>query len=393
MPAPRDVAIVGAYATKQARNMGRSAVSLTVEAFRGALADAGLSHKDVDAWIGFEFPAGAGQGNQIGEAAFQLNAPSRFVGLTSGVPAMLYGAAMIRDHVADVVAIPFGGAQIETEGATAAYTRPGYEFTEWTGSTTPAQMGLQARRHMALYGTTSEHLAHCAATLRNNAHINPEAVMFNRGPYTIQDVLDSRMIADPFTLLMCALVNDGGSCVILASADRARDCKSKPIWLLSGGIGSYYVSYYYPPTLQPLETRPRMLEAFKRAGVTHNDIDFVTTYDHFASGVLMEYEAAGFCEVGEGGPFCIENIGLDQRFPVSPDGGNLGYSHCINPYSLRIVEAVRQFRNDVPDLCPGWRNGEHTYDRAICRKVRDPRMAVVCGPLTGTFSMSILAKD
>ncbi|HUS62855.1 MAG TPA: hypothetical protein VMY34_11700, partial [Acidimicrobiales bacterium] len=113
----------------------------------------------------------------------------------------------------------------------------------------------------------------------------------------------------------------------------------------------------------------------------------------FASGVPMEYEAAGFCEVGDGGPFCVENIGLDQKFPVSPDGGNLGYSHCINPYNLRIIEAVRQFRNDVPDLCPEAHLGVHTYDRAICRKVRDPKLAVACGPFTGAFSMSILAKD
>ena len=136
-----------------------------------------------------------------------------------------------------------------------------------------------------------------------------------------------------------------------------------------------------------------MLAAFGRAGVTHDDIDLVTTYDHFASGVLMEYEAAGFCEVGDGGAFCAENIGLDQRFPVSPDGGNLGYSHCINPYNLRIIEAVRQFRNDVPDLCPNAHLGEHTYDRSICRKVRDPKLAVACGPFTGAFSMSILAKE
>ena len=393
MPAPRDVAIVGVHATKQGRNLGRSALALMLEAFNGALDDAGMHKNEVDGLVAFEFPAGTGAGTSLGEIAFQLGTPMRFTSHFSGVPALLYAAAMIRDHVADVIAIPFGGCQEETDGATAAYTRPGYEFTEWTGSTTPAQMALQTRRHMSLYGTTREQLAHCAAVLRNNANINPEAVMFGRGPYTAQDVLDSRMIADPYTLLMCALVNDGGSCIIVTSADRAKDCKNLPVWVLSGAIGCYYTSYYFPPTLQPLETRGRMLAAFERAGVSHDDIDLVTTYDHFASGVLMEYEAAGFCEVGDGGAFCIENIGLDQRFPVSPDGGNLGYSHCINPYNLRIIEAVRQFRNDVPDLCPNARLGEHTYDRSICRKVRDPKLAVACGPFTGAFSMSILAKE
>lgn len=393
MPAPRDVAIVGVHSTKQGRNLGRTPVSLAMEAFHGALDDAGLSPRDVDGWMDFDFPAGNLQGTTIGNVAFQLHTPMRFVAPYSGVPALLYAAAMVRDHVADVIAIPFGGAQADTGGATASYTRPGFEFTEWTGSTTPAQMALQARRHMAEFGTTSEHLAHAAMVLRNNAHINPEAVMFNRGPYTVQDILDSRMVSDPFTLLMCALVNDGGSCVVVTSADRAKDCRSEPVWVLSGGIDCYYTSYYEPPTLAPLQSRSRMLAAFDRAGVTHDDIDFVTTYDHFASGVIMEYEACGFCEVGEGGPFTMENIGLDQRFPVSPDGGCLGYSHNMNPYNFRIIEAVRQMRNDVPDLCPGWERGEHTYDRTMCRKVRDPRLAVACGPMTGTFSMSILAKD
>ncbi|HEV8298549.1 MAG TPA: thiolase family protein [Acidimicrobiales bacterium] len=393
MPAPRDVAIVGVHATKQGRNLGRSGLSLELEAFRGALADAGMTHHDVDGWIAFDFPAGNGQGTTSGNVAFQLDRPMRFVHQYSGVPALLYAAAMIRDHVADVIAIPFGAAQVDTEGATASYTRPEFEFTEWTGSTTPAQMALQARRHMAEFGTTREHLAHAAATLRNNAHLNPEAVMFDRGPYTVQDVLDSRLIADPFTLLMCALVNDGGSCVIVTSADRARDCPNAPVWVLAGGIECYYTSYYEPPTLAPLRSRSRMLAAFERVGLRHDDVDFVTTYDHFASGVLMEYEACGFCEVGEGGPFTMENIGLDQRFPVSPDGGNLGYSHNMNPYNFRIIEAVRQLRNDAPDRCPDSAKGMHTYDRSMCRKIRDPRIAVACGPMTGTFSMALLAKN
>jgi acetyl-CoA acetyltransferase len=393
MSAARDVAIVGVYATKQARNLGRSSVSLTMEAFHGALDDAGLSARDVDGWMAFDFPAGSLQGPTLGNVAFQLDTPMRLVGPYSGVPALLYAAAAIRDGVADVIAIPFGGSQSDEEGATAAYTRPGFEFTEWTGSTTPAQMALQARRHMALYGTTAEQLAHCAAVLRNNAHNNPEAVMFDRGPYSIDDILQSRPVADPFTLLMCSLVNDGGSCVIVTSAERAKDCRQAPVWVLAGGIDCYYTSYYEPPTLAPLQSRPRMLRAFERAGVRHDDVDLVTTYDHFASGVIMEYEACGFCEVGDGGPFVLGNIGLDDRFPVSPDGGCLGYSHPMNPYNFKIIEVVRQFRNQVPDRCPGWADGEHTYDRSLCRKVREPRLAVACGPMTGTFSMALLAKD
>jgi acetyl-CoA acetyltransferase len=393
MGVQRDVAIVGVYATKQGRNLGRTSLSLTMEAFHGGLADAGLTVADVDGWFNFDFPAGNLQGPTIGNVAYQLGHPMTVVGAYSGVPALLYASAAIRDGLADVIVIPFGGAQEATDGSTVSYTRPGFEFTEWTGSTTPAQMALQMSRHMAEFGTTREQLGYAAAVLRNNAHLNPDAVMFDRGPYTVDDILTSRMVADPFTLLMCALVNDGGSCVVVASAERAKDCRHPPVWMLAGGIECNYTSYYEPPTLAPLTSRNRMLRAFTRAGLTHDDIDFVTTYDHFASGVIMEYEAAGFCEVGEGGPFTMENIGLDDRFPVSPDGGCIGYSHNINPYNFRIIEAVKQFRNYVPDRCPNWQNGEHTYDRELCRKIRDPRIAVACGPMTGTFSMALLAKD
>ena len=82
---------------------------------------------------------------------------------------------------------------------------------------------------------------------------------------------------------------------------------------------------------------------------------------------------------------------------ISPDGAVLRRAHLPTPTAeptpKRIIEAVRQFRNDTPDLCPNSHLGEHTYDRSICRKVRDPKLAVACGPFTGAFSMSILAKD
>ena len=153
------------------------------------------------------------------------------------------------------------------------------------------------------------------------------------------------MIADPYTLLMCALVNDGGSCIIVTSADRAKDCKSEPVWVLSGGIGCYYTSYYFPPTLQPLETRcPHARKRSTSAGVTHDDIDFVTTYDHFASGVLMEYEACGFCEVGEGGPFCRREHRTRPAVPGEPRRRQ----HRVQPLHQPVQPPHHRSRAAVP---------------------------------------------
>jgi acetyl-CoA acetyltransferase len=393
MPRPRDVAIVGVYSTKQERLSQRSTVSISLEAIHGALADAGLAPGDVDAYFGLTFPLGNGMGPSDGNVARQLGHALHIVNPMSGAMALLQAAAAIRDGLCEVAILASGSSRAASEGGVVDWTRPDYEFTEWTGSITPAQMALQMRRHMHEFGTTAEQLAHACATVRNHGHINPDAVMFKRGPYTAEDVLEARMIADPFTLLMCSIVNDGGNCVVVTSAERARDCRTPPVWVLSGAMESRYTAYYEAPTLELLEGRPQMLEGFERAGVRHDDVDLVMVYDHFASGIVMQYEALGFCEVGAGGPFVMENIGLDDPFPICPDGGNLAFSHPGNPYNFKIIEAVKQFRGDVRDLCPNGDRGLHTYDRSVCRKLRDPKIAVACGPMTGRHSFAVLARD
>ena len=389
----RDVAIVGVYATKQERFSQRSALSLTMEAIHGALDDAGLTMKDVDGYLGFTFPAGSGMGVTDGNVAYQLNNSFGLVDRYSGAMALLQAAAAIREGLVETVIIAAAGSRATADGRTVAWTRPEYEFTEWTGSMTPAQFALQMRRHMHEHGTTVEQMAYGCATVRNNGHKNPDAIMFQRGPYTVEDVLSARMVADPLTLLMCSIVNDGGNCMVVTSGERARACKRPPVWVLSGAMESRYTAYFEAPSLEMLKGREKMMKAFGRAGVRHEDVDIVMIYDHFASGLIMSFEGLGFCEIGEGGPYIVENIGLDDKHPVCPDGGNLSFSHPGNPYNFKAIEIVRQFRGDVNDLCPQSAEGVHTYDRSICRKVRDPKLAACCGPMTGRHSFAILAKD
>jgi acetyl-CoA acetyltransferase len=276
----------------------------------------------------------------------------------------------------------------------APYTRPTHEFTEWTGSMTPAQFALIARRHMHEFGTTAQQMASVAATIHNHGRLNPEAVRFGQAPSTPDSILAARMVAEPFTVPMCSLVNDGASCLVVTSAARARDCRHAPVWVLGGAYETRGNSYFEAPSLHMLDSRPRMVEAFARAGVAHDATDIVMCYDHFAHGPIMQMEALGFCPVGEGGRYVPEVMGLDGAHPVCPDGGNLAYSHNMVPYNFKQIEIVRQFRGDVPDLCPRAAEGIHTYDRALCRKVRDPRLAVACGPLTdGRHSFVLLGKD
>ncbi|HEY3694015.1 MAG TPA: thiolase family protein [Phenylobacterium sp.] len=381
------------YATRQQRRSGRTTLSLTMEAIHGALADAGVSMAEVDGYASFGFPAGNGTGFDDGVIAYQFGQAITLTVDGSGAKAVLMAAAAIRSGLASVVIVP-GGASHSADGTMAGHTRPSYEFTEWTGSMTPAQYALVARRHMYEFGTTVEQMAAVAANSHWNGALNPEAVRFGQEPMTVEKILSARMIAEPLTLPMCSLVNDGASCVVVTSAERARDCRHPPVWVVGGATVTYGNSYFEAPSLNRLKSRELMLDGFRRAGVTHDETDIVMCYDHFAHGPILQMEALGFCEVGEGGAYTPTVMGLDGAHPICPDGGNLAYSHPGNPFNFKQIEIVRQFRNQVPDLCPGWRDGVHTYDRALCRKVRDPKLAVGCGPLTdGRHAFTLLARD
>lgn len=389
----RDIAITGVYASKQQRKSGRTAGSLMIEAIKGAMEDAGISLDELDGFISYTFPLGNGQGFDDGAIAEQFGRPMRIAAQTSGAKAVLLAGAMIRAGLANVVAIPAAGS-VSGSGDMAVYTRPTHEFTEWTGSMTPGQYALIARRHMHQYGTTVEQLAQVAYQSHANARLNPQAVTFGEEALSVEDILSARMIADPLTKPMCALVNDGSSCIIVTSADRARDCRHAPVWVLGGTQESHGNSYYEAPSLRMMQCRGRMMSAFERAGVRHDDIDIVMSYDAFAHSPILQFETLGFCEIGEGGDYVPSVIGLDGAHPSSVDGGNMGYSHNQIPYNFKQIEIVRQFRGQVEDLCPGWERGEHTFDRSLCRAVRNPSLAVGCGPLTDArHAFTILAKD
>ncbi len=393
MNGARDIAIVGVYATRQQRGSGRTLISLTMEAIRGALDDAGIEMSEVDGYIAYNFPAGNGQGFSDGNIAYQFGRSFGFTAETSGAKGVLLAAAAIRAGLANVVIIPAGGSQTTT-GDMASYTRPTHEFTEWTGSMTPAQYALIARRHMHEYGTTVEQMAAVAANSHCNGSLNPDAVRFGQEVLTAEKILAARMVATPFTVPMCSLVNDGASCIVVAGKDRAKDCRYAPVWVVGGAYETRGNSYFEAPSLHIMEGRGRMVEAFQRAGVRHDDVDMVMCYDHFAHGPIMQMEALGFCEIGDGGRYVPEVMGLDGAHPICPDGGNLAYSHPMIPYNFKQIEIVNQFRNNVIDLCPGAKDGHHTYDRTMCRKVRDAKLSVGCGPLTdGRHAFTILARD
>jgi len=179
----------------------------------------------------------------------------------------------------------------------------GGEFEYPWGTTRAADYAMMARRHMHEYGTKPEHLAEVAVAARYHATLTPESVMGSRGPITIDDVLSSRMIADPLHLMDCCLVNNGGGAYIVASDDVARGLPRVPVYVLGVGENYPYNDRHYARSLTGFDRNDSAWQALGQAELTHADIDFTGISDHFTINVIMELEDAGFCKKGEGGDF------------------------------------------------------------------------------------------
>jgi acetyl-CoA acetyltransferase len=204
---------------------------------------------------------------------------------------------------------------------------------------------MVARRHMHEFGTTIEQLAEIAVSTRHNAALNPEA--YHRDPITVDDVLGSRMIADPLTKLHCCLRSDGGGAVVLASESRARDCARPPVWVLGTGeaVSHTTMSEWEDFTESPCVRSGQ--QAFGRAGVTPDDVDVCEIYDAFTPMVLLTVEGLGFCKKGEGGPFVADGrLRVDGPLPTNTDGGGLSACHPGMRGIFLLVEATRQLRGE-----------------------------------------------
>ncbi|HYA68255.1 MAG TPA: thiolase family protein [Acidimicrobiales bacterium] len=347
------VAVVGVHNTEQARRLpGHDSTSIALAGALGALADAGIPASDVDGVVG---PGSA-------EIVLELGlGPCTRRPSALGIPALLDAAALITTGQCDVVLVAAGGAGIHTDSSTTApWTRPANELVVGYGLFTAAEFALMARRHMIAYGTTPEQMAAVAAIIRTNGHVNPAAVYHGRGPFTAQDILASRMVADPFHLLDCATTSEGGCAIVLARAERAGDSPA-PLWILGGASDAFGPAYAVAPAW---DLRPRAdadlagrvgaraaRRAFAMAGLAPSDVDVAELYDPFSFEVIRQLETFGFCGEGEGGPFVeAGNIAPGGPLPVTTDGGTMSFSHPgINAQQLqRVVRAAEQLRGVCP---------------------------------------------
>lgn len=348
------VAVVGVHATRQARRIDRTTLSVCLEAARGALLDAGLTLAEVDGIAG-RWPGPGGTVLQPGSAdwAGLFGIHVRWIDDTypQGVPAALNAAAAIAAGFCTTVLVT-GGQAGELGGAgVASYTRPGNEFTAPFGSFTAAQFALVAQRYLHRYRVPRERMAEVAATIRNTGSANEEAVMAGRGPYTAADVLAAPRVAEPFGLLDLCLATEGAAAMVLTRLDRAVDCRRPPIRLLGGGAEWYRQQYVDPPRYEEVGRigEDCLGRAYEMAGLTPGEVDCAELYDVNTFEVVRQLEVAGFCKEGEGADFAAQTgIGLTGGLPVCTDGGLLAHSHIgWGAPTLKIVEAVRQLRGEA----------------------------------------------
>lgn len=353
----REVAIVGVAVPKVALSIpDETSLSLTKEAVLGALRDAGLTKQDVNgACLPWPGPGGSPHGGSSNWARV-LGVPFNWVvedGLDAyGIRAILNASAAISFGLCETVVVGCGLAGQARKRAADADAKAEFEFCDPFGASYVQRLALSARRHMHEYGTTPEHLAAAAATVRNYGHRNPEASLFGRGPYAVDDILGSRMIADPLHLLDCCLVGEGACAVVLTSGERARDLPRPPVYVLGGAAEITQGPHFNAAReRQPELGATRTKDALSRSGVAIEDVDVLSVYDAASIEIIRSVEMLGFCEQGDGGPFVAEGaLGPGGRIPTNTDGGLLSHSWMVTAQLLmRVVEAVRQLRGHADD--------------------------------------------
>jgi acetyl-CoA acetyltransferase len=363
----RRVAIAGVALSDIGRVDNATPYAVLAQASRRALADAGIAPGDVDG-LG---STGLGTMAPIDVAEYMGLRPrwidSTTVGGSSWEVMAAHAADAIAEGHADVVLLAYGSTaradlRKGLRGANLDWGSRGPQQWEAPyGHTLISKYAMAARRHMHEYGTTLEQLAEIAVSARANASLNPEA--YYRDPITVEDVLSGPMIADPFTKLQCCIRSDGGAAAVLVAEDRVADLPGQPVWVLGSGEHISHVSMSQWPDFTTGPATVSADLAFKRAGVSRDDVDVCELYDAFTYMLLITLEDLGFCQKGEGGPFVEKGrLRVDGALPTNTDGGGLSACHPGQRGLFLLVEAVRQLRGECGD-----------------RQVPDARVACVSG--------------
>ncbi len=337
------VAIVGVGTTEYGNFPQFSDYALGAKAFKAAVEDCGIDKNQIDGLVCCRVPFYARMGEVLGlNPRWTLQMPPH--GRMSGM-AIIEAMLAIETGAADYVALIYtniGRSRRVNYGGDEAASI----WDPWGFTSPGAAHAMMFQMHQNRYGTTTRQLAEVSVAFRQHALLNPDAVM--KKPMTIDDHEEARPIVEPLRLLDYCLINDGAVCVIMTSAERAKDLKKPPV-LISGvgardafshcSISNFDENFWYD------EARDTANQVYQMAGVGPKDIDGLMCYDNFSPTVLFSLEGFGFCGRGESGAY-VEGgtLGLQGALPTNTDGGHLSNSY-MQGWALN-VEAVRQLRGE-----------------------------------------------
>ena len=352
---PGEIAIVGAAeSTRIGAVPDMAQIMLHADAALNAMADAGLKPADIDgvACVGPMMPQ---------QIAHYLGITPKWVDGTGvgGCSFMLHvrhAAAAIHAGYCKTVLITHGESGKSRVNGTPRPAEPqslnGQFEAPFGPMGPPTLFPIPVLRYMKTYGVTHEQMAQVAVVQREWAAKNPRAAF--KDPITIDDVLNSKMIAYPFRLLQCCLVTDGGGALILTSSDRVKDFPTKPCYILGSGesVETTMVSQMEDFT-SSRAFRVAGPEAFRMAGIKHSDVDHLMIYDAFAHLPMYGLEDLGFVKRGEAKDFIWErNTAPGGKLPINTNGGGLSYTHTGMYGMFALQESVRQVRGTAPAQVP-----------------------------------------
>ncbi|MBY4383809.1 acetyl-CoA acetyltransferase [Rhodococcoides fascians] len=355
-PRQERAAVVGiAELPPERTTFGVTTLEMLARAARLAVLDAGLTPSDID---------GVMCGPQVGETPQHVPATvAEYLGLqpdfadivdlggATGAGMLWRAAAAIEAGMCTTVLCVLGNTRDPLNVPRSPNRNPIREFDVPYGASGANQAyAMIAQRHMAEFGTTAEQLAHVAAKERANAQLNPDAV-FHGKPLTVDDVLSSPMVMSPLHLFEVVMPCGGGAAFVVTSADRASASPHPPVYLLGAGEKVTHRALSQAPRLTTSPLAPAIEHAYRTAGVTASDLDFLSIYDCYSIVVAITAEDAGVCAKGEGGNWVAEHdFSHRSTLPVNTQGGQLGCGQAdLAGGMTHIIEAVRQLRREAGD--------------------------------------------
>src|SRR6476619_887937 len=344
--------IVGAYEHPLRKAPDKSVAQLHAEVAKGAIEDAGLTKDDIDGY----FCAGDAPGANAFSMANYMNLKLRHFDTTDcGGSSYLVHVGHAAEAIAlgkcNVALITLAGRP-NSEGSSGTQVRergsylPDAPYEIPYGPVTVNLYAMCAMRHMYEYGTTTEQLAWVKVAASHHAPHNPHAMLPE--VVTVEDVLNSPLIADPLHRLDCCVISDGGGAIVLVRPEIARTLKRPLVKIIGAGEAVKHLTGGVFDLTTSGAARAGPI-AFAEAGVTPVDIKYASIYDSFTITVIMQLEDLGFCARGAGGKFVADGnlISGVGKLPFNTDGGGLCNNHPANRGSMtKVLEAVRQLRGE-----------------------------------------------